>query len=437
MDPVSRPRRVGRRALLLSLLSSGAAAALGRVPYGGKLRLSVPYALPGIDPHDGEEPIAALLAHAVADPLFALDARQRPYPALAAALPEATSQGTRVELRGGLRTARGRTLDARDVVFSLRRAHQKAAAGLIAPVGPFEPDRADARTLWFRAATPEQVTEALSSPLTAILPRGFSVLSPDGTGAFRAQVSRERLLLERNPNAARGPAFLDGLEVRPAADLSQALRAFEVSDADVGWLGAGLYRARPGAVGFDAGVFGWLLLATGKDAAAWGAPGVAQQLVDGLALAPLAPLGVRAVLPAARGARWGGGAASLLVAEDPHLVQIAHGVAGQLGTPAHPIRVVPTGRRELSDRRRRGSYELMLRFVRPLQPSARGRQLTLLSAVDPRLAEHPPRAPADLRDLLRTLPVGLLGELRLVGAHAPDVHGLGAWQLGDVYRTAT
>src|SRR5690606_41410797 len=112
-------------------------------------------------------------------------------------------------------------------LFRSRRAHQKAAAGLIAPVGPFEPDRADARTLWFRAATPEQVTEALSSPLTAILPRGFSVLSPDGTGAFRAQVSRERLLLERNPNPARGAAFRDGLAVRPAADPSQSPRAAE------------------------------------------------------------------------------------------------------------------------------------------------------------------------------------------------------------------
>jgi hypothetical protein len=34
----------------------------------------------------------------------------------------------------------------------------------------------------------------------------------------------------------------------------------------------------------------------------------------------------------------------------------------------------------------------------------------------------------------RTLPLGVLGALRVSGARMPDVRGIDAWQLGAVYR---
>ena len=51
------------------------------------------------------------------------------------------------------------------------------------------------------------------------------------------------------------------------------------------------------------------------------------------------------------------------------------------------------------------------------------------------LAVRPPQAPSfEPVDIARTLPLGVLGALRLAGARAPDVHALESWQLGNVFR---
>jgi peptide/nickel transport system substrate-binding protein len=432
---------LGRRAFVAFSLASGAASALGRTPAGGVLRLSVPLRAGELDPH-ADDPFAALFAPAAFDPLYALDAAGRPYAALAAALPEPTADASkvRITLRPGLRSAAGKRLDANDVVFSLERARRYGGIAVLAELGRPATDPRNPLAFFMPSSDPIRVAGALASPLTALVPRGFSPLSPDGTGAFRATVARGELVLERNPNAARGPAFLERIEIRSARDLADALRAFESELADVGWLGSGLHRARASAVSFEGPELGWVVLRTGRDAGAWGAPGIAEQLLARVPGERLRPFGV---VPPARaaspGAAWGGGAAELVVSEDSAaLAELAEALAPLLAQPANPVRARRIPKVELAARRTDGRFALMLDFVRSVGPPGRATLLALLAATNPELAARPPKvashAPADIA---RGYTLGVVGSLRVAGARLPDCHGLEAWQLGAVYRTKT
>ncbi len=436
MDPALSPPRFGRRALLLGVASAGAAHALGRIPYGGRLALTVPWPLGEIDPHAIDDPAAALFGRAIADPLFSLDAQGRPYPALAARLPERTPKGTRVALRPQMSTARGRGLDSRDLVFSLGRSAARGGLSLLSPFGRPTRDPDDALAVLIPGADPDALARALSSPVTALLPRAFRPAAPDGTGAFRATTRRDSLTLERNLHAARGAAFLDRIHVARAADLAGALRAFEAGEADVGWLGRGLHRPRAGAVDFDAGPFGWVVLRTGRDAGSWGAPGVAQGLLDAIPPSRLSYLGLHG-LPSPRGSYgWGGAPADLLVRDDaPHLVEIARALAALLSRPGHEVRPAPRAWPALTRLRARRRFSLMLDFVRPIGPPGPATLAALLTAADPALARHPPRLTTfGPRSIARTLSLGIVGELRIAGAHIPGINGLARWNLGAVWR---
>src|SRR6188768_1895018 len=141
--------RVERRTFLAASLASAVANALGRTPVGGSLRLSVPLGVGALEPHSLDEPLAALFGPAVADPLYALDAGERPYPALATALPEPAANGARVRitLRPGLVTAAGKRLDARDVIFSLDRAQKQGGAAVLGELGRATADPSDRLSL--------------------------------------------------------------------------------------------------------------------------------------------------------------------------------------------------------------------------------------------------------------------------------------------------
>ncbi len=428
--------RFGRRAWLLGVATSAAAHALGRIPYGGQLALSLPWPLANIDPHSIDDPAAALFASSIADPLYAIDAHGHPYPTLAAGLPERTARGTRVALRPLMSTARGRGLDSRDLVWSLRRSAARGGLALLAPFGRPTRDPGNPLAVLVPGADPDALARALASPITALLPRNFSPSAPDGTGAFRATTRQGGLTLLRNLHAARGAAFLDRILAARAADLAGALRAFEAGEADVGWLGRGLHRPRAGAVDFDAGMFGWVVLRTGRDAGSWGAPGVAQGLVDAIPPSRLAYLGLHG-LPAPSGSYgWGGAPADLLVRNDaPHLVEIARALAALLSRPGHEVRPAPEGWAVLQSRRTSRRFALMLDFVRPIGPPGRATLLALLTAADAALARHPPELTEfDPRAVARTLALGVVGELRIAGAHIPGVNGLGSWDLGAVWR---
>ena len=88
----ARTPHLGRRAFLTAVTAAASAGALGRTPYGGRLVLKIPWGLLSLDPHALGDPAAALFAPAIADPLYALDSQQRPYPTLAAALTPPTNQ---------------------------------------------------------------------------------------------------------------------------------------------------------------------------------------------------------------------------------------------------------------------------------------------------------------------------------------------------------
>src|SRR6202012_4949573 len=114
------------------------------------------------------------------------------------------------------------------------------------------------------------------------------------------------------------------------------LRAFESGDADVGFLGAGLHRRRPGAIDFHTDPLGDIVLRTGAEAGPGGAPGVATELVDRMDPARFLHLGIQ---PGQNGGtRWGGKPCELRVdGASPYLVEVASVVAATLGAPGHEV----------------------------------------------------------------------------------------------------
>jgi peptide/nickel transport system substrate-binding protein len=196
--------KLARRAFLAALGSTASARALGRSPFAGVLRVRVPLYFGGLDPHALDDPLSALFAPAVFDPLFALDANGKPYPALASALPERAPNGARVSLRPGLVSARGKSLSAADIVFSLKRAQTLGGSALLSSFRAPLLDGKVPLSVIVPGADPEALARALASPLTALVPRSFTPLAPDGTGAFSAAFGRATLTLTRNERAARG-----------------------------------------------------------------------------------------------------------------------------------------------------------------------------------------------------------------------------------------
>lgn len=429
--------RFGRRALALGLLSALPASALGRKPYGGTLRMAVPWGVKRLDPHELDDPLAALFAASLCDPLYALDGAGRPYPTLADALPEATAQGARVRLRAGLRSAKNQPLTAVDLRASLERAGKRAGAALLADLSALRAVRGDPLALELVGVNASTLAARLASPILALLPRGYSPLDPDGTGAFQARLEPGRLLLTRSPNAARGAAFLDGIEVRAFSDLADALRAFEAGNVDVGWLGSGLHRPRGGAVSFVGAAYGWAILRAGNARGGWGAPGVLQQLIDGVDPDRLRHSGLVGMPgKATPSSGWGGGPAEVLVDDDaPQLELVARTLVSALSRPGHELTLVPTKRAELTRRRASRDFSLWVDFVRNLGPSGPLTQLALLAAVSPELAKKPPRlGDFDARTIARGLPLGVVGELWANGAQSRAFQSLSGWQLADVSR---
>jgi peptide/nickel transport system substrate-binding protein len=447
--------KVGRRESLALLAGFGSAAlaaarsasAMGRTPLGGRAVFHVPWPTGALDPHDLSDPMAALFGAAVADPVYALDAGGAPYPALAAALPAREGGETVVHLREGLRTARLATLDARDLVFSVERARARGAFAWLAGVPRPLLKKGDALAAVFGAADPLHLARALASPLVALVPRRFTPTAPDGTGAFRADVSPSGLVLTRNLDAARGPAFLDGIEVAPAEDLKTSLRAFEAERDDLGWLGMGLHDGRPGAVRFDLGRAAWVVLLTGPDAGPAATPGVAQRLADAIPPERLAHLGLGPLQTATGDPAWPGPPAELLVDDaSPHLVEVARAVAPVLSNPGHEVTVALVPRSEIARRRARGKATIAVELVRPLGAGAHATLVALATAEDPArgrdVAKTPLHGPAvSARSLTGLLRAGVLGDVRIAGGVIPDLvlarspSGEG-WDLGASFRKA-
>jgi peptide/nickel transport system substrate-binding protein len=305
-------------------------------------------------------------------------------------------------------------------------------------------DQADPQTAIFPGANPHVISQALASPLVVLASTHSTLDRPDGTGAFRATLGRSELALVRNLRAAQGPSFLRKITVQSAPDLKASLRTFEAERANLGWLGAGLYRPRAGAVPFDCGNAGWIVLRTGKQAGAWDAPGVGQQLLDGIEPTRLGHLGLGWLPPAASAVQWGGPRCKLVApARSAHLAEVASALASILSRPGREVELSTVAAEEFANRRTTRDYALMVDVVRPLGPAGTATLLSLVSADDPvragMMAAQPPTvASFDPRVLARTLRLGVVGGLRVAGAVAPSVvvpvadTGAG-WDLGAAY----
>jgi hypothetical protein len=229
--------------------------------------------------------------------------------------------------------------------------------------------------------------------------------------------------------------------VRASVDLAAPLRAFESGEDAIGWLGSGLHEPRPGAKSFDFGAVAWPVLRTGRDASAWDAPGVAQRLADGIAFARLSYLQLGAPWPAQSEEGWGGAPCDLLVRDDsPWLVELARAVAATLSRPQHALSVRTIGAGEIAQRRAGRGFALMIDVARPLAPSPLGGFVGLATADDPTtaadIARHAPRV---IDPSPRTMRIGVLGEVRVQGAHAPEVSIApamsGGIDFGSAWRT--
>ncbi|MFO0756483.1 MAG: hypothetical protein U0359_08330 [Byssovorax sp.] len=422
------------------------ALAMGRTPLGGRLSLHVPWPASSIDPHGLADPGGALFGAAIADSVYAIDPSSgMPYPTLAASMPTREGADTIVRLREAMRTARLAGLDGQDLIASVERARRRGAAGVLVQVPRPTPHKSDPLAVNFGAVDPGYLARALASPLVALLPRSFDPGRPDGTGPFKAEIVPGGITLSRNVNAARGAAFLDGLDIAPAPDLQTSLRSFEAERDDIGWLGLGLHADRKGAVRFDLGRAAFIVLVTSPDAGSAGAPGMAQRIADALPPERLAHLGLGPLPPAAGDPGWTGPPAELLVdAACPHLVEVAGAVAPILSRPSHEVAVAAIPRADIPGRFK-GKPALAIQLVRPAGPTPLHTLLSLATAEDAARGRDIGRSPPKLagnpspRSMTGTLRVGVIGELRIAGGVIPDVvfarnlAGDG-WDLGATYR---
>jgi peptide/nickel transport system substrate-binding protein len=419
---ITRRAVLGGTAGLVAAFAARSSLASGRAPYGGSLLLHAPWPLTSIDPHRIDDAAAAFFGEALFDTLYAHDAGGAVVPRLAESDPEADGTTLRVRLRTGVAFASGTALDARAAAMSIARARSRDGAAWLSETPP---PRVDDRTLVFLMQDAPKLARALASPLVSIVPPHFSPQRPDGTGPFRARLEAGALVLARNTLAASGPALLDEIEVRHAADLVTSLRAFEGGDDDVSWLGSFLHEPRQGARSFDAGAVAWAILRTGTDAGPLDAPGMAQALADAVPHAALAPLVVGAPWPSGT-ARWTGPPSDLLVRDDsPWLVEVARTLAVALSSPSHEITPRPVPPVELARRRATRAFSVLLDVTRPASPQGLGALLGLATADDPvsaaALMRHPPGGDIVPRTATRTMRVGVVGEVRLQGGRASDV----------------
>ncbi len=433
---MTRGTSLTRRGFLAGAASSSVARALGRTPYGGRLRLAVPWPIVSLEPASLSDGFSALFAGAAFEPLYALDAAGNPYPTLADSLPTKLEAGCRLTLRAGLETAAGRSLNAADVVATIARARSRGGVGLLGELESPRVDSKDPLSVVFANGAADVVARTLANPLLALVPRNFSPLTPDGCGAFKVELSRGHALLTRNPKAARGAAFLEAIEVTAVNDLAELLRGFEANQTDIGWFGTGLYRAVKDAIAFEAPRYAFAVLMAGKAVGAWGAPGTLQTLLDAVPAQQLAHLGVRALPTQPNGAAaWGGPATTIAVlANAPQLLAIARALAATLSTPGHELTVVEKTAEELLALQNSRQFGLLLDAVRAPTSAARDTEMALRTAASPEAAKRAPRTTVQSpRELGRQLALGVIGELTIWGARRAPFIGVEAWQLGSVY----
>ena len=232
------------------LLLGGAAGAYLPGHYGGRLTGPLSEEVVTFDPaqamREAELQVTALLY----DALYRRDARGRPTPQLAEALPDCDAEGRtcRIALRSGVILHDGRTLAARDVVTSLGRVRRGPHAYLLAAVQGIAVEK-DQVVLRLPRATPD-LALALSAPATAIAVASRGGLT--GSGPFQLAARRAGALsLKAHATCFAGRPYVEQLELRHFPSASAEAAAYQVGALQLSYHGTAVfggtprYRARP------------------------------------------------------------------------------------------------------------------------------------------------------------------------------------------------
>lgn len=151
------------------------------------------------------------------------------------------AQGTEwtIRLRPGIKTHKGKTLGASDVLFSLRRIVQNKFPGATS-LGDIDLESAkvlDGRTVRIPFKSPYAVfKDALSVPFFAMVPEGYDPKAPDGTGAFKFKsfTPGVQSVFERFDDYWDGKgAYLDSVETINIADESTQANALRAGQVDM------------------------------------------------------------------------------------------------------------------------------------------------------------------------------------------------------------
>jgi peptide/nickel transport system substrate-binding protein len=167
------------------------AAALGPSKHGGVLRVGITggSAADGLDPHHPPTYTDQARVSNLYEPLFVHDASYNLQPVLAESM-EPSEHGSvwTLRLRDGVEFHNGKRFDVDDVIFSFRRivdvkGNGAAALGIIDFAGM---RKLDARTLRIPLTQPyAQFQDELAQYYNGIVPVGFDLAKPVGTGPFR------------------------------------------------------------------------------------------------------------------------------------------------------------------------------------------------------------------------------------------------------------
>jgi peptide/nickel transport system substrate-binding protein len=209
--------------LLTACSANQAASSKGKPVRGGALRVGVSggSAKDTLDPHNPlAYPDQARVVN-LYEPLFYHDAAYRLRPLLAESLePSKDGKTWLLKLRSGVEFHNGRTLDARDVIATLRRIVDPktptAGATSLSVIDAGALRRVDATTVAIQLKYPYALLEDLLAQYSlGIVPEGFDLKRPVGTGPFVYESFKpgDRSTFSRFANYWRRPAYLDELHI--------------------------------------------------------------------------------------------------------------------------------------------------------------------------------------------------------------------------------
>lgn len=144
-----------------------------------------------------------------------------------------------IKIRPGVKFHDGQTLDAHDVLYSLRRIEAKKFAGL-ASFGPINLKAAkvvDPLTLRIPFDEPYSVfPEGLTVNATKVVRRGYDPKKPNGTGPFKFvsfTPGRESVFARHDAYWRTGKPYLDKLVISNFADETAQVNALQAGQVDV------------------------------------------------------------------------------------------------------------------------------------------------------------------------------------------------------------